>query len=74
MIATATERIKAPEFLPCGSVEREQDQIRRGAVKHTINDQRVALNLRTSIRPRAAGLIRPCDLELVDVLCVDLFE
>ena len=74
MIAPASEWTVTPELFPRRSIDGEQNQLRRGAVKHAINNDRTALNLRATVGAFAAGLIRPRDFKLVDVLGVDLFE
>ena len=74
MITAAVERVEAPELLAGGRVHREQHQFRRRTVNHAVNDDGTALNLRTTIRSGAPGVVSPRDFQLADIFGVDLFK
>ena len=67
-------RIEPPQLTPAGRIEREQLEIRRGAVEHAVDDQRIALDLGPVVGIRATGPIDPRDLQLGDVPRCDLPE
>ncbi len=72
--AVARERVERPPRGAGGGVEREDLQLRRRRVEHATHDDRVALDLRPSLRTRVAGAIGPRHLEARDVLGGDLIE
>ena len=59
--------IEAPEFAARRGIERKEHEFRRRAVEHTVDHERVALDLRAVVRIGTARAIGPRRLETRDI-------
>src|SRR5262245_25180904 len=67
-VRIAGKRIETPFFLPSGSVQRNELQLRCSAIQDTTNYQGVTLDLREIVLSGVTRTIRPRHLKPADIL------